>query len=110
MLGSQKIHEQVMASLCPAAPSRRWGIFQIPQAFCDMHLAQGLAVLGSRPSWHMGPMEKRVWSQRNLVRIPVGIEAERKAQMEGEEGVVGRHPLEGMKWASPVAGALQSLL
>lgn len=85
-------------------------IFQIQQAFCDMYLAQELAVLGSRPSWHMGPKEKRVWNQRNLVRIPVGTEVGRKGQMEGVEGVVRTHPQEGLKWGSLVAVAWQSLL
>ena len=110
MLEIQKIHEQERASLCPAAPSRTWGIYQIPQAFCDMYLARELAVLGSRPSWHMGPMEKRVWNQRNLVRIPVGTEVGRKSQKEGEEGVVRTHPLGDLKWASLVAVAWQSHL
>lgn len=106
MLESQMIHEQERASLCPAAPSRRWGIYQIPLAFCDMYLV----VVVSQPSWHMGPMEKKVWNQRNLVRIPVGTEVGRKGQMEVEEGVVRRHPQEGMKWESLVVVALQILL
>lgn len=75
-----------------------------------MYLAQELVVLGSQPSWHKGPTEKRVWNRRNLVRIPVGTEVGRKGQMEAEEGVVRIHPLEDMKWASLVAAVLQSLL
>lgn len=55
-------------------------------------------------------MEKKVWNQRIRVRIPVGTEVGRKGQMEGEEGVVRRHPLEDMKWVSLVAAALQNLL
>lgn len=110
MLESQKFHEQGKASLCPAVPSRRWGIYQIPQAFYDMYLAREMVVLGSQPSWHMGPMEKKVWNQRSLVRIPVGTEVGRKARMEGEEGAVGTHPLEDLKWASLVAEAWQILL
>lgn len=110
MLESQKIHEQERASLCPAAPSRMWGICQIPQAICDMHLARELVVLGSQPSWHMGPMEKMVWSQMNPVRIPAGTEVGKKSQMEGEEGVARTHPLGDLKWASLVAVAWQSCL
>lgn len=110
MWENQKIHEQERASLCPAAPSRRWVIYQIPWAFFDTHLVRELEVLGSQPSWHMDPMEMMVWNQRNLVRKLVETEVGRKAQREGEEGVARTHPLKDLKWVSLIASWKSSLL
>lgn len=105
MLESQKIHEQEKASLCPAAPLRRWGIYQTPWAFCDRYLLLELVVLESPPSLHMGPMEKKVWNQQILVRKPEGTEAGRMSLMEVEEEVVGIHLQKAPKLVSLAAVA-----
>lgn len=55
-------------------------------------------------------MEKRAWNQRIQVKIPGETEAGKKCQMEEEEVVVRRHPLEDMKLVSLAAVALQNLL
>lgn len=96
MWENQRIHVPEKVCLCLAVPSKRWVIYQIPQTFCDMHLVQVVVVSGSQPFLHMGPMEKMVRNQRNLVRTLVETEAGTMDQMEGEGVAAQKHPLTDM--------------